>query len=68
MIGIRHESYRSRQIADRLWEAALGANCRHRSKDPLCEEAKEVATVYFAVCLASKALSLVRDNNAIIYS
>jgi len=44
MTGIRHEWYRSRQIADRLWEAALGANCRPRFKDPLCEEAKEVET------------------------
>jgi hypothetical protein len=68
LTGIRHESYRSRQMADRLWEAALGANCRHRFKEPLCEEAKEVATVSFAVCLASKALSLLRDNNAITYS
>jgi hypothetical protein len=68
MTGIRHESYRSRQFADRLWVAALGANCRHRFKEPLCEEAKEVATVSFAVCLASKALSLLRDNNAITYS
>ena len=56
------------KFADRLWEAALRANWRHRFKEPLCEEANEVATVSFAVCLASKALSLLRHNNAITYS
>jgi hypothetical protein len=56
------------KFAGRLWEFASGANWRHRFQRSIMEEAREVATVSFADCLASKPLSLLRYNNAITNS